>query len=259
MNFAGSAQEGYGKRLFEQFPWQEFKPHPEWAEFVVKNSFPFAESQWIWFPEGNPAKDAPAAKRYFRRKFDLPEGKKILSARLRVTADDRFTASLNGQVLGSRTNFKLGKQFNDLGARLKSGGNTLAIMAENLPAPSANPAGLLARLEVKFTDGKVFNLITDGDWRAANSEQADWTSATFDDASWTNALAMGKYGVGPWNEVDEENNTGVYGPQSSGISGVLRMIYVPESQEIVARTIGKVWNASSASATGIRDTAEYRQ
>ena len=33
----------------------------------------------------------------------------------------------------------------------------------------------------------------------------------------------------------------------------------PAAQEISDSSIGKVWNASSASATGMRATAEYRQ
>src|SRR4051812_25735453 len=33
MNLPGSAQVGFGKKLLEQFAWQDFKPHPEWAKF----------------------------------------------------------------------------------------------------------------------------------------------------------------------------------------------------------------------------------
>ena len=31
MRFAGSSQLGYGKRLLEQYPWEQFEPHPEWT------------------------------------------------------------------------------------------------------------------------------------------------------------------------------------------------------------------------------------
>jgi hypothetical protein len=33
MRLPGSQQVGFGKKLFEQFPWQDFRPHPEWASF----------------------------------------------------------------------------------------------------------------------------------------------------------------------------------------------------------------------------------
>ena len=34
MHLPGSQQVGFGKRFFEQFAWQDFHPHPEWARFV---------------------------------------------------------------------------------------------------------------------------------------------------------------------------------------------------------------------------------
>jgi hypothetical protein len=34
MRLPGSQQVGFGKRFFEQFAWQDFRPHPQWASFV---------------------------------------------------------------------------------------------------------------------------------------------------------------------------------------------------------------------------------
>jgi hypothetical protein len=33
MRLPGSQQVGFGKKLFEQFSWQDFRPHPEWTAF----------------------------------------------------------------------------------------------------------------------------------------------------------------------------------------------------------------------------------
>ncbi len=66
MNLPGSRQVALGKKLLEQFPWQNFQPHPEWAEFTDKSSLSLEGCKWIWFPEGNPAQNAPAEKRFFR-------------------------------------------------------------------------------------------------------------------------------------------------------------------------------------------------
>ena len=101
MNLPGSRQVGLGKRLLEQYPWQQFPPHPEWAAFAGERPLGLEGCQWIWFPEGNPAKDAPAEKRFFRRTFALPEGKAVARARLLVSADDWFSARLNGETLGA--------------------------------------------------------------------------------------------------------------------------------------------------------------
>ena len=50
---------------------------------------------WIWFPEGDPKRDAPVAPRYFRRIFELVGKATIRSAALRLTADNKFTVWLN--------------------------------------------------------------------------------------------------------------------------------------------------------------------
>jgi Protein of unknown function (DUF4038)/Domain of unknown function (DUF5060) len=167
MALPGSQQVGLGKRFLEQFEWQNFCPHPEWAEFAVQSALSFDGCKWIWFPEGSPASNAPAAQRFFRRLFVLPD-KTIKSAQLRVSADDQFTLHVNDKILGSGDNWKFGRQFN-LGPIFQPGTNLLAIMAENKPAPKANPAGLIARLEVHFADGDVYRLNTDESWRCATN------------------------------------------------------------------------------------------
>ena len=72
MNLPGSRQVGLGKKLFEKFAWQKFAPHPEWAQptSAIAADKP-TWGQWIWYPEGEPTKDAPVAKRYFRKTFEL--------------------------------------------------------------------------------------------------------------------------------------------------------------------------------------------
>ncbi|MDR3689189.1 MAG: DUF4038 domain-containing protein [Fimbriimonas sp.] len=41
MHLPGSSQLAMGKRLFERFEWQKFKPHPEWAVYASKASQTF--------------------------------------------------------------------------------------------------------------------------------------------------------------------------------------------------------------------------
>jgi len=40
MNLPGSSQVALGKKLFEQFDWQSFQPHPEWAAYAPSVSPP---------------------------------------------------------------------------------------------------------------------------------------------------------------------------------------------------------------------------
>lgn len=244
MNLPGAKHVAFGAKLFQEYPWHKFEPHPEWASFVSGDSLLSLDgSQWIWFPEGKPAQDAPAGKRFFRRAFVLPEGKTIKSAQLRISADDQFSAKLNGEVVGAANagsdTWKTGKQFTDIGRLLKTGTNVLAIVAENMPSSGANPAGMIARLEIQFADGETLKLISDSDWRSAKSETLGWDKKDFNDSSWDKALVVGKHGDGPWGPVGQTSNDGVFGPQVTGIPGGVRIIYAPENDSIIVRDLGK--------------------
>jgi hypothetical protein len=238
MNLPGSRQVGLGKKLLERYPWQRFQPHPEWVALSGEPPLSLDNCQWIWFPEGNPAQDAPAAKRYYRRTFVLPEGKAVERARLRVSADDTFAARLNGTMIGTGEDWRVGRQFNGLAPLLRRGTNVLAIMAANKPIDlPANPAGLIACLEIGFAGGDLLKLSSDTTWRCARDDVIGWDTAGFDDAGWVKALAIGAYGQGPWGQIVPPAGE-AYGPQAAGIPEVVRVIYVPQAEPIVVRNLG---------------------
>jgi len=245
MDLPGSSQVALGKMLFEQYPWAEFRPHREWASYLRKPSLNFAGCQWIWFPEGTPGKSAPAGKRFFRKNFLLPEGP-IESAMLRVSADDRFTAWLNGECIGGSArgetdSWRTGKQFDDVTRWLRAGSNALSIEAENVVpagAPEAlNPAGLIARMEVRLAGREPLGLASDETWACAIQPVAGCDTAGFDDSAWARAVAVGRYCDEPWRELENLDNSDVFGPQSSGIPGRVRFIYVPENDAVRVRAL----------------------
>ena len=59
-----------------------------------------AMPSWIWYPEGQPAADAPAESRYFRCRFKLSAD--VSAAVLRVAADDVCEVFVNGARVGSQ-------------------------------------------------------------------------------------------------------------------------------------------------------------
>ena len=255
MNFPGSRQIGFGKKLIALYPWQNFTPHPEWAAFVRESDLNLDGAQWIWFPEGNPAKDAPVAKRFFRKSFTLPQGKSITSARLFVSADDWFTARLNGETLGSSGDWRTGKRFDNIARLLKPGANVLTIVGENKPANvPANPAGLLAQLEVELGGGEKMKLVTDATWRCAKNQAAGWDATGFDDSSWPTAAVIARFGDGPWGKVGGQRESDE--PHAAGIADKVRLIWVPRRDSILVRDLGSrtLWSAAHFDpVTGKRD------
>ncbi|MER6171861.1 family 78 glycoside hydrolase catalytic domain [Streptosporangium sp. NPDC001681] len=157
-------------------------------------------TDWIWYPEGDPAAHAPAATRYFRRTFDVAAIPEV--ARLVMTADDGFTAWINGVEVGATNPDPTQDSWRrpivvDVADKLRQGPNVIAVKAIN---GRPGPAGLLGRLE-----GLVD---TDASWRTTDTEpSAGWTSATFDDSLWRVAKHLATWGDGPWGKVVPERET----------------------------------------------------
>jgi hypothetical protein len=232
MNLPGSTHVGLGKRLFSEFAWQKFEPHATWAQWASESSFNVPLGDWIWYPEGDPAKDAPAAPRFFRTTFELPADVKIDKALLRATADDRLTVWVNGRELGTHSNHTALHDFDLVGKLNLSGRNVLAVRAENVySAVPANPAGFICGLSVTLVGGKRIDVASSADWRAANEERAGWQDANFDDAGWQKARVAAHYGEGPWGKFSESSD-GAFVPYATGIAGEVRMVYVPQARPV---------------------------
>jgi len=231
MRLPGSRQAGLAKRFLEQYPWQRFEPHQEWASFAPlpesQTQTPSVWGDWIWYPEGNPAKHAPAATRYFRRTFEIPEGKPIARAVLRLSVDDRLTASLNGRLLGAHNDWPSGRVFRGLQRHLRPGKNVLAVAATNGNATvPQNPAGLIGALEIDLADGTKIRVLSDTAWRASRTESPGWREVGFDDQRWVHAMFVAHYGDPPWGKIGGRPDEFMV-PYAAGIPGVVRIIYLP--------------------------------
>jgi hypothetical protein len=236
MNYTGSAECAHGKKLLTRFAWDKFEPHPEWAAYTGNVWVSLDDAQWIWSSKENPPKDSPSIRRYFRRSFDLPTGKKLASARLRFSGTVHCEAQLNGAPAGTGWEWKIGSQFNDRAQLLKPGRNVLTIWCEHRP-PSGDTPGLLASLELTFADGSVQRITTDETWKAWTSKIGGWDGRTFDDSSWPTAVVVGQFGDQPWGPIGTPD-LNLHGPQSAGIPGQTRMTYVPYAAPVVFSALG---------------------
>jgi hypothetical protein len=231
MRLPGSEQVAYGKKFFESLPWTELKPMPESAIWAGSpDGAPLGN--WIWFPEGDPKRDAPVEARFFRRTFALPE-MPVKRASLRLSVDDRFMVWLNGRQIGSGNNWQTPDRF-EVASFLSPHQNVIAVRAENLKAPVAlNPAGLSAALKIEFTDGSSTNVSSDKTWLSAKAEVPGWKEIGFNDSAWVPALVTAKFGQPPWGSVGKQAAT--VAPQSCGISDRLRVIYLLDPNPITVR------------------------
>lgn len=153
--------------------------------------------QWIWFPEGRPAEDAPVEARYFRRAFEAPAGG-FVRAELRVAVDDACQVFLNGVALGTHNTWQHPAVF-PVEKHLRTGTNVIAVRAENRPAPvQRNPAGLIVWLTWVPADGEPAHLVSDTSWLAAREESPRWQHPEFDDSAWHGAMLAAEGGLGPW-------------------------------------------------------------
>ena len=164
------------------------------AKQEAKRSVP----SWIWYPEGKPVEDAPAEERFFRCRFNVSS--EVAEAKLLIRADDACEAFLNGSRVGKTEAWNQAEVF-DVGKTLRPGSNLLAVRAENQPAPTKNPAGLIARLTLDLADGKQLVVVSGDTWRTAKGKLPRWEQTAFDDSGWKKAIVAAPLGGGPWGRV----------------------------------------------------------
>jgi hypothetical protein len=232
MNYAGSKQISMGKRFLEHYQWHKFVPMTEavgWAE----SSASVGLGDWIWFPEGDPTRDAPIEARYFRRTFDIADRSQVRRATLRVGGDDQFHVWVNGHDHGAGGGWNPGGHYM-VTLDIVNGRNVLAIRGENLKAPvTANPAGLIVGLTLEMKDGSVSTIRSGGDWKVSKAGAEGWSGAKFDDASWMGAKVIAAKGGGPWGKLEEKGEDAAFAPSAAGILGKVVIAYALEDRDVV--------------------------
>ncbi len=160
-----------------------------------------AGADWIWLaPQNTPAQDTPGIDSppgpcYFRRHFELPRDRTPVSAELIIAADNRFSVLVNGKQAGAGANFTRAERL-DISDRLRPGSNWLVVEANNA-GETANPAGLIAALQIQFDHGEPMRIVTDSGWTTAREAPADWQVPREGD-DWSAARQVVSYGGAPW-------------------------------------------------------------
>ena len=118
----------------------------------------------------------------------------VAEAKLFIRADDACEVFLNGSRVGKTEAWNHAEVF-DVGKTLRPGSNLLAVRAENQPAPTKNPAGLIACLTLNLADGKQVFVASDDSWRVTKQKLPRWEQTAFDDSGWKKAIVAAPCGA----------------------------------------------------------------
>jgi hypothetical protein len=162
---------------------------------VAKRS-PISESEWIWYPEGNPAGSAPVGTRYFKRIIRVDAQKVLESATAALSADNAFTLWINGKKVSEGDNFNV-TVTTPIASFLRPGDNIIAVAAAN-GGDAPNPAGWIGAFELGYKDGSREVVKTDGKWSAGLAVEEGWERVAANPKDWKDALVLGEYAMAPW-------------------------------------------------------------
>ena len=112
--------------------------------------------KWIWN-----SKSARTETIYARRQWTLSTPLK--SSKLSITCDNGFTAFVNGQKVGSGSQWETHYEF-DIKKYLHNGDNVLAVEAHN----EGQAAGLAAKVKLVAANGVTRHIVSDNEWIVAN-------------------------------------------------------------------------------------------
>ncbi|MBN1126463.1 MAG: family 78 glycoside hydrolase catalytic domain [Sedimentisphaerales bacterium] len=188
-----SAPAQWTMGLLEPEDWQA-----RWITVETEEDKPLKDCVWIWSDRavrGDPS-IMPPGRRWFRRCFTLPAGTAVAQATLSMTADNSFTAYLNGQQVLTGSDWQILVEAT-VTNELLSGDNVIAVIVTN-GGEVPNPAGLIGYLTITFKDGTRHVVPVDTQWRTWNKEEKGWTDLAFDDLSWSAALSIARFGEGQW-------------------------------------------------------------
>ncbi|KAG6811252.1 hypothetical protein H0H92_008370 [Tricholoma furcatifolium] len=159
----------------------------------------FTGANWIWIP-GREADGItyPPGNASFRRDLTPTNGKVPISANILITTDNAYTLYVNGKPIGTGIDFRYAQRYC---VPLSHCCNVFAVEGQNYqPNAPGNAAGVLAAIQIRYSDGFTDTIVTDAEWHAVNGSPAGFQEVAYDDSSWAPAFVEGPYpSTAPWN------------------------------------------------------------
>ncbi len=145
---------------------------------------------WIW--ETNATDKQTVC---FLKNFELPKGRKISSATLRVSVDNGYTLFLDGAEIGRGSDWRTVTLY-DVTQLLAPGQHTLAVEGFN----DRLEGGLIMGLVVQFSDGTEMSVVSDKTWRVVPTDDHNWAKRKINISAAHPVLVVGGIGKHPWEK-----------------------------------------------------------
>jgi len=176
----GKGRVMWGKPLGDVLRAEGVKP-----DFTVGGRTGKLAASWIWHAADGD--EPPTGKRTFKQEISIPSARRVVAARVALTADNAFELQVNGTVVchGGDWNSIVNA---DLTKYLVTGPNTLLVHATN---EASGPAGLLVMGEITLDRGEPIRL---------DSQAGTWVSSA-NSEDWSPVRVIGDYGCEPWGDV----------------------------------------------------------
>jgi signal transduction histidine kinase len=143
---------------------------------------------WIWTTN---VADRQAC--HLWRAFDIPQTAPVVRAELRMTADNSYTAYLDGREIGRGGDANSLAEY-DLTWLISPGHHVLAVEAFN----DTLDAGVILGLRLKLANGRKIEVFSDPTWRVVTGDDRNWKTKKQADASWLPAQVVGYAGKAWW-------------------------------------------------------------
>ncbi|KAF7353097.1 hypothetical protein MVEN_01277700 [Mycena venus] len=172
---------------------------PNWSANVQRDAKAgngLASASWIWAASSNGSSNVA-----FLKNITTPTGKTASSAVVSITAVQNFTLWVNGQPIGASLAGKgKWKTACVLRAALNASVNTFSVLVTNDTKPAMASPGLLAAIEVSYSDSTNATFVSDSSWLAASTGIPPRFPMPWDFSSFASAVVVAAYGSGPWGQ-----------------------------------------------------------
>ncbi|KAJ6558036.1 hypothetical protein B0H19DRAFT_1149562 [Mycena capillaripes] len=156
-----------------------------------------SSASWIWAANSNASTTGNVA---FLKNIPTSTGKIASSAIISMTAVGNFTLFVNGGPIGASRDVQDGwKSALTLEAALNGSANAFSVLVANSGRASDPPPGLLAAIQILYTDLTSSTFVSDASWLATRDIPSDFPTPT-DLSHFPSAAVAAPNGSGPWAE-----------------------------------------------------------